>query len=127
MLDSEIVFVCGANGTGKTTIARKYQEQTGFSYIGADEIAYRLSPDDVGAVKLKAGKLFIQEIERNIEKQESIIVEATLAGKGYQRQIEAARKCGFAVSIIYLFLDSPELSVERVKERVPREFVFFTN
>ena len=41
---SRLAIVGGPNGCGKTTFARAYAEQEGLTYLGADDVAARLSP-----------------------------------------------------------------------------------
>lgn len=44
--------------------------------------------------------------------------ETTLATRTYVKRIKELRSIGYRVSLIYLWLKSPELAVERVAERV---------
>ena len=62
-----LIVIGGANGSGKTTLAREYISVEGLPYLGADQIAYELKPDDVESVALEAGRLFIQKIAEAIE------------------------------------------------------------
>ena len=51
-----LVVVGGPNGSGKTTFARQYARSEGLPYLGADDIAYQLSPDDPAKVRVTAGR-----------------------------------------------------------------------
>jgi predicted ABC-type ATPase len=42
----QVVIVAGANGSGKTTFARKFLYVTKYKFLNADEIAKELSPKD---------------------------------------------------------------------------------
>jgi predicted ABC-type ATPase len=45
-LAPRLVLVGGPNGAGKTTFARLYARSEGLPYLGTDDIALQLSPDD---------------------------------------------------------------------------------
>jgi len=89
-------------------------------YISADAIAERLvsSPEEMDSVKVQAGRLFIQEIQGLIQAGTDFIVEVTLAGKGFARTITELKSVGYTVTIVFIFLKSPETSVARVRNRV---------
>ena len=112
--------MAGPNGAGKTTFALEYLRGHDYEYISADEIAQRLvsRSTDLDKVKVQAGRLFFQEISRLIEAEQDFVVEVTLAGRGFQRIIRRLKDTGYAVTIIFLFLESPEMCVARVKKRV---------
>lgn len=116
-----MIVVAGPNGSGKTTFAREYLRDSVVSeYISADAIAERLvsRPEDMGSVKIQAGRLFIQEIQELIESGKDFVVEVTLAGKGFARIISRLKRAGYTVSIVFVFLKSAEMCVARVRNRV---------
>lgn len=41
----QVVIVAGANGSGKTTFARKFLDVTKYEFLNADEIAKELNPE----------------------------------------------------------------------------------
>ncbi|RYG49608.1 Zeta toxin family protein [bacterium] len=113
-----LVIVGGPNGCGKTTFARAYSEVEGLIYLGADDVAARLSPDDPQAARVTAGRIFGRELSQALAAGSSLVVESTLSGGSFARYIEHARVKGYAVELVFVFLDSPELCVERIAERV---------
>ena len=116
-----VIVVAGPNGSGKTTFVSQYLSTLEVSvYISADAIAERLvsRPEDMGSVKIQAGRLFIKEIQELIESGTDFIVEVTLAGKGFARTISQLKRAGYTVTIVFIFLKSPETSVARVRNRV---------
>lgn len=46
------------------------------------------------------------------------MVETTLAGTGILRHMEAARREGYKIVLHYVFLGSPEQSLDRIRNRV---------
>ena len=115
------MVIAGPNGSGKTTFVSEYLRDSEVSvYISADAIAERLvsHPEDMSSVKIQAGRLFIQEIQGLIESGTDFIVEVTLAGKGFSRTISQLKRAGYTVTIVFIFLKSPETSVARVRNRV---------
>jgi predicted ABC-type ATPase len=114
----ELILVSGSNGSGKTTLCKRLIEDYGYRYLGADAYASQLNPDDVEAVQIQAGRLFITELSNAIAAKESIIVESTISGKTLVRHICDARKQGYHVYILHIYLESVELSIYRVQLRV---------
>ena len=116
-----VIVIAGPNGSGKTTFVSEYLRDSEVSvYISADAIAERLvsRPEDMDSVKIQAGRLFIREIQELIETGTDFIVEVTLSGKGFERTISQLKRAGYTVTIVFIFLKSPETSVARVRNRV---------
>jgi predicted ABC-type ATPase len=57
-------------------------------------------------------------LEASISAHQTIGVETVLSTEKYRGLVLAAKDHGFEVRLIYILLNSPELSVERVKLRV---------
>ena len=115
------MVIAGPNGSGKTTFVSEYLRDSESSvYISADAIAERLvsRPEEMDSVKIQAGRRFIKEIHELIEAGTDFIVEVTLSGKGFARIIERLKSAGYTVTIVFIFLKSPETSVARVRNRV---------
>jgi predicted ABC-type ATPase len=114
----EVVIIAGANGVGKTTFARSYGDIYPLDFVNADEAARELNPEDMESVKLKAGRFFFKKVDELIKNDDNFIIESTLAGKYLLRLIRRFKDRGFFVKIIYIFLENPEVCIERIKERV---------
>jgi predicted ABC-type ATPase len=117
---AQLIVVGGANGAGKTTFAVEFAEQRSLPYLGADAIATEMLPRNPSAVRIAAGREFLTRIGSAIAGKESLVVESTLSGRTFARPIRDAIAQGFEVSIVYLFVDSADLCVDRVSERVQK-------
>ena len=113
-------IVAGPNGAGKTTFALNYLPVVANCsvFINADLIAAGLSPLAPEKQLLTASRLFLKEIEVQIEKRQDFAFETTLSGRGYLELIKRLKIAHWQVQLIYLALPSVEMSKMRVLERV---------
>lgn len=118
MADPTVLIVGGPNGAGKTTLAEPYAKQKDRPYLAADQIAKELNPDDPYAARIKAGRKFLRRLDAFIEAGTSFVVESTLAGRGLARYVDRMKEVGYTTRIAFVFLDSADLCVRRVRERV---------
>lgn len=118
VVEKRLVVVGGPNGAGKTTLALAYAEEHGLRYLGADAIAARTSPEDPAAVRITAARLFSCELRAAVAAGESLVVESTLSGGSLGEHLKHARDAGYAVTLIMVYLDSVELCLHRVAQRV---------
>jgi len=116
----EVIIIAGPNGCGKTTFAKEFLKKKKLPFLNADEIAAKINPHDVAAVKFQAGKKFLNKIQDYIKNEKSFAVESTLSGKYLLDIITALKKKKFKIHIIYIFLDCPPLAIERIKIRVQK-------
>lgn len=112
-----LIIVGGANGVGKTTFAYQYKEEYGITYLGADEIAKEITGSNS---EIRAGKEFFRRLEHFLLEEHSVIIESTLSGLGLAKQIDKFRKKGYAIHMIYVFLDDVELCKKRIQFRVKK-------
>ncbi|WP_236621546.1 zeta toxin family protein [Asticcacaulis benevestitus] len=81
-------------------------------------IASGLSPFAPGTQAVKAGRLFLAQIEACIDAGQDFAFETTLAGRNYLKLIERLKTAGWKVDLYYIALPSVEMSKARVAERV---------
>ncbi len=116
--NKEIVIVSGANGSGKTTFAKPYVERLGYDFLNADEIAKKIEEKGQQNALIQAGRIFFHKLNQFIHNGQSFVIETTLSGTYINKVAEKAILQGYKIKVIYIFLDDPELCVERVKTRV---------
>lgn len=117
---SQLVVIAGPNGAGKTTLAPfLLRDKLGLlEYVNADPIALGLSGFDPGSVALQAGRVMLTRLHDLAEQRKIFAFETMLAAKHYARWIKKLRNDGYALQLMFLWLQSPELAVQRVRERV---------
>jgi predicted ABC-type ATPase len=118
-----VVVIGGPNGAGKTTAAGRLLPD-GLDirrFVNADAIAKGLSGFDPEAVAFAAGRLMLQRIRELAAARESFAFESTLASRSFAPLLRDLSESGYEVLIYYVWLRSPELAIERVKERVRRD------
>ena len=117
--DKQMVIIAGANGSGKTTFGIPFVKDLKYEYLNADEIAKKLELEgDRNALIIKAGRIFFNRIEHCLKQNLNFVVETTLSGTYIQKLVKRAKQKRYNVKIIYIFLDSSDLCVRRVKIRV---------
>ena len=116
----QLYIISGCNGAGKTTASYTVLPEVlqCKEFVNADEIARGLSPFNPEGMAIEAGRLMLKRIAELMEEEESFSIETTLATRSYARLVKAAQKKGYKVSLIYFWLNSPELAVNRVRQRV---------
>jgi predicted ABC-type ATPase len=116
----KIIIIAGPNGAGKTTFAREFlpQEADCPLFVNADLIAAGLSPFAPEVAAIRAGRLMLEEIDRNVGERRNFAFETTLAGHTYRRRIPQWRAVGYYVKLVFLSLRTAEVAIERVALRV---------
>jgi len=114
----ELFLIAGANGSGKTTLARELLPEYELEFVNADEIAQELSPGNTDKVRIAAGKNFFNKINGLVSQGRSFAIETTLSGQYLARFIKNLKEKGYLITLIFIFLDNPEISIARIKVRV---------
>jgi predicted ABC-type ATPase len=88
--------------------------------VNADNIAAGISPFNPDNVAIEAGRIMLHRITELLATGVDFAIETTLATRSYVSLVHRARRMGFNVSLIYIWLNSPELALQRVAERVEK-------
>jgi len=115
--EKEIYIIAGHNGSGKSSFAREFLAEKNIPFINADDISKEISPHPEN-VKITAGKIFFKKLKEFSKSNLSFAIESTLSGKYLVPYIKKWNQLDFKVHIIFLFLDSPETAIQRIKLRV---------
>ena len=117
---SKLYIIAGCNGAGKTTASFTIlPEVLGCKeFINADEIAKGLSPFQPESVAMQAGRIMQARMDELLQKGETFAFETTLATKSYKQKIEWAQVNGYEVTLLFFWLDSPNMAKKRVAQRV---------
>jgi predicted ABC-type ATPase len=119
-MSKNLYIISGCNGAGKTTASYTVLPEIldCKEFVNADEIARGLSPFNPESMAIEAGRLMLQRIEDLLSQEVTFSIETTLATKSYLSLVRRAQAKGYRVSIIFFWLNSPELAIKRVAERV---------
>lgn len=115
-----LYIISGCNGAGKTTASYNILPEilNCKEFVNADEIAKGLSPFQPEKVSLEAGRIMLERIDDLLRIKADFAFETTLSTRSYVNTIKRAKENGYEVTLLYFWLNSQELAIERVKERV---------
>jgi len=117
-----IVILAGPNGAGKTTSAKKLlQGVMGIDeFVNADVIAQGLSGFSPERVALTAGSIMLHRIQELASAGRSFAFETTLASRTFAPWLRKYKQAGYRIDLVFLWLSSADVAVQRVAERVSR-------
>src|SRR5262249_50973959 len=120
MPTKELVIIGRPNGAGKTTAAFDLLPKSLpiRQFVNADEIARGVSPFDPEGGAIAAARIMLQRIHSLLEAGQSLAFETTCASRTHSRLIHTARDQQYRVTLLFLWLPSPDAAVERVARRV---------
>ena len=124
-----LVVIAGPNGSGKSTLYRRIcQKIPSFCelpFVNPDEIAKELFAsylsEDSSAYRARmitAGKKALKTRNDLLSRQKDFGFETTLSGHSEIRFIQKAYSLGYRITLIYVGLNNPMLSIARVKSRM---------
>jgi predicted ABC-type ATPase len=118
----QVVVIGGPNGAGKTTCAAALlpEDLRIQQFVNADTIAAGLSAFAPDTVAVQAGRIMLARIANLAEQRQNFAFETTLASRSFAPFLRRIQREGYLVHIVYVWLRSPELAIERVQDRVRR-------
>ncbi len=119
-IEKKIFMIAGPNGAGKTTTAMSLIQCSEIidEFINADEIARGLAPIHPESMSLTASKLMLKRFKELLEGHKSFAFETTASGTNYVNHLKKAQVNGYKIHLMFLWLPSPELAINRVAKRV---------
>ncbi len=115
-----LFILAGCNGAGKTTASYTFLPELldCREFVNSDEFAKSLSPFDPSSASISASRYMVMRIQYLLEQMADFSIETTLATRSLVTIIKRAKSKGYKVTLIYLWLQSPELAIQRVRNRV---------
>lgn len=89
-------------------------------FVNADTIAQGLSAYNPEGVAFEAGRVMLKRVHDLAEQRTTFAFETTLSSRSYAAWIRGLRQSGYVFNLLFLWLDSPELAIQRVEGRVRR-------
>ena len=120
MKEKNIYIIAGCNGAGKTTASFTILPEIldCKEFVNADEIAKGLSPFQPEKVAFEAGRIMLERIETLLKSNENFAFETTLSTKTYKQKLIQAKTNGFKVKLLFFWLPTIEMAINRVAVRV---------
>ena len=115
-----LYIIGGCNGAGKTTASFSILPDIldCREFVNADEIARGLSPFRPETVTFEAGRIMLKRIKALINAGETFAFETTLSTRSYKNLIAEANKSGYKITLVFFWLESVEMAIDRVQNRV---------
>jgi len=115
-----LYIISGCNGSGKTTASYTLLPEMFecSEFVNSDEFAKSLSPFKPEAAYISASRYMLMKTQYLFGKRKDFSIETTLATRSLLKTIAKAQEQGYFVTVIYFWLNSPELALERVRARV---------
>lgn len=119
---SNLYIISGCNGAGKTTASYTILPETlnCMEFVNADNIAAGLSPSRPESVAFESGRIMLHRIHELMSARVDFAFETTLASRSYVSLVKKAQLMGYRVCLLYFWLGSPDLAIERVASRVSK-------
>jgi predicted ABC-type ATPase len=119
-MKNNLYIIAGCNGAGKSTVSFTILPEIldCKEFVNADEIARGLSPFQPEKVAISAGRIMLNRINELIEKNQNFAFETTLATISYKSKVIQAQQKGYKVTLLFFWLQSVDLAIERVRNRV---------
>ena len=116
----KMYIISGCNGSGKTTASYTLLPEMleCSQFVNSDEFAKSLSPFNPSEASVSASRYMLQKIYYLLESHLDFCVETTLATRSLLGIINEAMSRGYTINILYFWLKSPEMAIQRVKNRV---------
>ncbi len=115
-----LFILCGCNGAGKTTASYSMLPELldCSEFVNSDEFAKSLSPFDPSVASISASRFMLLRIQYLLAQRADFSVETTLATRTMVSIFKEARSLGYTIIILYLWVQSPDIAIKRVRDRV---------
>ena len=115
-----IVIVAGPNGAGKSTFVETFLKPTGILVVNPDEVAKGLSPDSPEALAYEAARV-ADAWRRDLAARGVSFCMESVFSDPQGAKVDFLKECrsnGYRVVMVFIGLESADLSRGRIMERV---------
>jgi predicted ABC-type ATPase len=115
-----VIVIAGPNGAGKSTSAPSLLRDAlqVSEFVNADTIAGGLSAFRPDSVAIPAGRAMLERIRHLAKAEADFAFETTLASRTFAPWLAGLKRSGYHVHVLFLWLESADLAVDRVAARV---------
>ena len=115
-----LYILAGCNGAGKTTASYSFLPEIldCREFVNSDEFAKSLSPFDPSVASVSASRFMLRRIDYLLKRGSDFSIETTLATRSLVSIINEARAQSYVITILYLWVQAPEIAIQRVRDRV---------
>ena len=112
--------MAGCNGAGKTTASYSFLPEIldCREFVNSDEFAKSLSPFDPSVASVSASRFMLRRIDYLLKRGSDFSIETTLATRSLVSIINEARAQSYVITSLYLWVQAPEIAIQRVRDRV---------
>ena len=113
-------IISGCNGSGKTTASYTLLPELldCSEFVKSDEFAKSLAPFHPETAYITASRYMLKKLRYLFTRREDFCIETTLATRSLLKTVRMAQDQGYYVTVVYLWLNDPEIAVRRVAARV---------
>lgn len=115
-----LYIISGPNGSGKTTASYSILPELldCTEFVNSDEFAKHLSPFAPEGAYITASRMMLKKVSYLFDRREDFCIETTLATRALLKIARSAQAKGYFVTVLYLWLNDPDIAVQRVAARV---------
>ena len=115
-----VIMIAGPNGAGKSSIAPGLLAQAlgVIQYVNADVIARGISGFNPEGAAVAAARIMLERLDELAHEGQSFAFETTGASRSFVSRIKKLQSVGYRFLLAYVWVKSPDLSVQRVAKRV---------
>lgn len=120
----ELVIIAGPNGAGKSTTSLDILFDLGIKSFDFDLEFYSVwkkfgyDPGVENGVKESVSRLFEERKQEAITSRSSFSFETNYNSSDVLTTVDEFKKAGFLIELVFIILDTPEIAIDRVSDRV---------
>lgn len=114
----QLWILAGGNGAGKSRFYETYLKNKNLSFVNADRLAKEMSDEINSEVSRAAQQQAIEACLQKILNGETFCFETLFSHESKLELIKNAKSNGYEVILVFIHLNTPELNILRVFQRV---------